>query len=133
MARRPPVPRQIVNDENVVFLRQQTQDTMQSLLTGLGIMGRDKVTSTEYVHNDLDITHLEEAYRGNWIARKIVDIPAKDSTRMWRDWEAKPDQIELLEETERKLHIKQKMRQGLIWARLYGGAALILGTDDGAD
>ena len=61
--------------------------------------------------------------------RKAIEIPAFDSTRMWPAWQAEQDQIEALEETEQRLNIKRKLERALIKARLYGGAAIVIGVD----
>jgi phage-related protein (TIGR01555 family) len=122
-----------VTDNVAQFVRRDVGDTLSGYLSGLADYNqRDRMSAAMYVAPDLTPDQLETAYRGNWIARKVVDIPASDATRMWRNWEAESDQIEKLEETERKFHVKQKVKQALIWARLYGGAGMIIGTDDGA-
>lgn len=106
-------------------------DSFINLLAGLGVPGRDKFASQQYTLNPMTVVDLENAYRGDWIARKVVTIPAWDMTREWRGWKADPDQIELLEEVERKLQVQQKLQSALIKARLYGGAAIVIGVDVG--
>ena len=106
-------------------------DSFINLLAGLGVQGRDKFASQSYSHVQLNNVELENAYRSDWIARKVVTIPAWDMTREWRSWQADPDQIELLETLEKKLFIQNKLQQALIKARLYGGAAIIIGVDAG--
>lgn len=111
-------------------------DSFQSLLTGLGVWGRDRVHSMR-AHLDFweqltfDKASLDALYRGNWLARKIVDIPAFDATRAWRTWDAEQKQTEALEATERQFGLQYKMLNALIKARLYGGAAIIIGCNDG--
>jgi hypothetical protein len=51
-------------------------------------------------------------------------------TREWRDWQAEKEQITAIEAEEKRLAIRPKTRKALTWARLYGGAALILGFGD---
>lgn len=106
------------------------RDSLVSFLSGLGTF-KDVTTSARYKFHELNRHELEKAYRGDWIARKAVDLPAKDATREWRQWQASGDQIEKIEEEERKHDIQRKMRMVLIRSRLYGGAALVLGVDDG--
>jgi uncharacterized protein len=122
--------------DNIVPLqREQPQwmsDSFVNFLAGLGVAGRDKFASQNYVHTPLTVMELEAAYRSDWVAKKIVTIPAWDMTREWRHWEADPDQIELLEEAEKKLFVQQKLQQAMIKARLYGGAVIIIGVDAGA-
>ncbi|MCO5085141.1 MAG: DUF1073 domain-containing protein [Rhizobiaceae bacterium] len=76
---------------------------------------------------DLDLLN---AYRGSWLPRKIVDIPALDSTRKWRDWQAEADQIEKIEEEEKRLGLKAKVYEARVKARLFGGAAIYIATGD---
>ncbi|MBN9448273.1 MAG: DUF1073 domain-containing protein, partial [Bosea sp.] len=76
---------------------------------------------------DLSQHELEAAYRSSTWFGKIVDIPADDSTREWRSWKAEKEQIEAIEAEEKRLQVRQKVRQALIWSRLYGGAVIIPG------
>jgi uncharacterized protein len=109
-------------------LRLYTPDTLQNVISGLGTY-KDKTIATNYVFVPLGIPQLEAAYRGDWIARKVVDIPAQDSTRMWREWQAEKDEITKIEDLERDLDIQGKVNKAMTLARLYGGSALILGVE----
>jgi hypothetical protein len=109
------------------------RDTLYNFLTGLGQQGIDPTQSTNYVLNLLDRATLENMYRGDWLARKIVDAPADDMTREWRSWQASQDQIEKIETVEKAMDLRRKIKQWVIKARLYGGSALIIGVDDGND
>src|ERR1700751_4327571 len=107
--------------ENVVPLEDgvlRYADSYVNLLAGLGMPGRDKFLSQTYTFAPMSVQELEFAYRGDWIARKAVDVPAFDMTREWRDWQADPDQITLLEAVEKSLSVQQKVQQALIKARL---------------
>jgi uncharacterized protein len=123
------------NIDNIVPLvgdARWLNDGFVNMLAGLGVVGRDKFASQQFVHVALNQGELEAAYRSDWIARKVVTIPAWDMTREWRGWQADPDQIELLEAVEKKLFVQQKLQQAMIKARLYGGACIIIGVDAGA-
>jgi phage-related protein (TIGR01555 family) len=106
-------------------------DTLRNLASGL-MSERDKVAANEFYFNEVDPSELEAMYRGDWMAGKAVDIPAFDSVREWRNWQASAEQIELLEAGEKRLGLKEKILEAMIYGRLYGGAALFLGvgTDD---
>lgn len=106
------------------------RDTLRSLVAGLGDPSRDKLASAYYGEQFLDDNQLLNIYRSNWIGRKIVDIPAMDAIRKGRDWQAKADQIELIEAEENRLGYWPKMLEAKIKARLWGGAALYIGTGD---
>jgi uncharacterized protein len=110
----------------------QWVDSFVNLLAGMGVPGRDKFASQAYSYTPMTQFDLEAAYRGDWIARKVIDIPAFDMTREWREWQADEAQVELLEELEKDLFVQQKVQQALIKSRLYGGALIIMGVDNGA-
>lgn len=107
-----------------------TTDSLVNLVTGMGT-GKDKSTATQFAFNPINQQQAEAAYRGDWVSRKIVDIPAYDATREWRQWQAEKADISDLEETEKNLQIQLKIMNAMRKARLYGGAALILGVNQG--
>lgn len=102
-------------------------DRLQNLVAGLGT-GRDKAASSFYAAPTLTDAQIMNAYRGAWLPRKIVDIPALDATRKWRSWQASAEQITAIEAEERRLGLRRKTQQALTMARLQGGSALLAGT-----
>ncbi|MEH6676144.1 anti-CBASS protein Acb1 family protein [Phenylobacterium sp.] len=104
-------------------------DRLFNLVSSLGT-AKDKATSTRYFVQEMDQQQALAAYRSDWIARKVVDIPAFDMIRERRHWQAKAPQIEALEATEARLQVWPKLAKALKLARLYGGSAIILGTGD---
>lgn len=106
-------------------------DSITNWWTSLGSPLADKSQQSQYSLNMLDRGQLEFAYRGDWLARKIVDIPPYDASREWRGWQADADDITRLEAEERRLNLQFKTRDWLAKARLYGGAALVMGVDIG--
>jgi phage-related protein (TIGR01555 family) len=105
-------------------------DSLVNFVTGLGTQ-KDPTTNSFYQLNLLNRNDLENAYRGDWIARRVVDAPAEDATREWRSWQAKQADIEKIENLEKKHDLQRKMRQAIVRARLYGGAALVMGVENG--
>jgi hypothetical protein len=73
--------------------------------------------------------HPDIIFGRDRVSRKICDIPAFDATRAWRAWQAEQDQIEKLERAEREFGLQRKLLHGLSKARLYGGAALVIGIE----
>lgn len=74
-------------------------------------------------------------YRSNWIARKIVDIFPADMLKNWIkiNSQLEPSKIEEINKVIRRTKTKEKLKLGLQWGRLYGGAAgliLIDGQDE---
>jgi uncharacterized protein len=106
------------------------RDGLINLLSGLG-GPQDKAMGGRWVFTPLLQVELEAAYRGDWISRKVVDIPAQDATREWRHWQADDKQIGAIEAEEKRLKLQSKVKQAMIKARLYGGSALIMGVNQG--
>lgn len=109
----------------IAFVR----DSLTSLVSRMGTE-RDKAATVFYTQPVLTDEQIIAAYRGSWLPRKIVDIPALDSCRKWRDWQADNDAIDLIEKEEGRLNVKGKVLEASKKARLFGGAALFIGTGD---
>ncbi|MDW9444827.1 DUF1073 domain-containing protein [Sinorhizobium meliloti] len=105
------------------------RDSLTNMVASLGT-SRDKAAANVYSMPMLTDEELLNAYRGAWLPKKIVDIPAFDSIRAWRDWQAKKPQIEAIEAEEKRLNLMGKLLETRIKARLWGGAALVIGTGD---
>lgn len=105
-------------------------DTLMNLVTGLGT-AKDKHVALRHVFTGLDRVEIDAAYRGDWVAKKIIDIPPHDEVRNGRDWQAENDQIEKIEAEEKRLQLWPKVLRARRLARLYGGAAIYIGVADG--
>jgi phage-related protein (TIGR01555 family) len=113
--------------QNVVpFMR----DRLTNIMSGMGTTV-DKRVGLFYSFVPMDGAQAEAGYRSSWLVRKIVDVPPLDMTRAWRDWQTEAANIEKLEAEEERHQLKAKCKRALILSRLYGGSALILGTNDG--
>lgn len=104
-------------------------DRLINLVTQMGT-GKDRSAHTMYGVVEMTQQQALAAYRSDWIARKVVDIPAFDMVRAGRDWQADAADIEKLEAYEAKLQLWPKLAKALKLARLYGGSAIILGMGD---
>jgi phage-related protein (TIGR01555 family) len=116
---------------------QPFQDSLSALnsglanhMTGLGT-AKDKATQGAWGFSEPDAYQLENAYRSNWMARKVVDIPAMDMIREGIEWQAEGNQIQALDAEMKRLGVTQKLIQALKWSRLYGGAAIYI--SDGSE
>jgi phage-related protein (TIGR01555 family) len=106
-------------------------DGLANSLSGLNTE-RDKAAHSYYAEPTIDPAELINAYRGSWMARKIVDIPALDSCREWRAWQASQTQIEAIEAEEKRLNVRGKVLEARKKARLFGGAAVYADFGDDA-
>ena len=104
-------------------------DRLTNIMSGKGTTA-DRRMWDRYSFVAIDPVEAESAYRSSWLVRKIVDVPALDMTRSWRDWQSDKETIQALEAAEKKLQLKEKCKRALILSRLYGGGALLLGTND---
>lgn len=111
-----------------------TLDSWQNLVTGLGVASKDKGVSTSMTACRLDYNTLTEVYRGDGMAQIIVDVPAGEMTRAGCDFviEGEEEQAEEVQSfLDKKLKILDALRRGHKWRRLYGGAAILIGVNDG--
>lgn len=104
-------------------------DSLTNIVAGLGTE-RDKASHTAYVNPAMQPAQLATMYRASAIAKKIVDLPAEDSCREWREWQASGVDISLIEAEEKRLGLAAKVLEARKKARLFGGAAIYIGTGD---
>lgn len=106
-------------------------------LTGMGFAATDKGASTSYAAPvNLDEREVTEIYRGDGLARRVIDLPAAEALRQGyevvaddaplEDWAQWADGLEI-GPGERGLDLA--LERWLVWHRLYGGSALLLLTD----
>ena len=74
-----------------------------------------------------DYAQWDNCYGTNWIARAIIDEWAADAVREWRS--IKSDGAEDIEGTEDALDLTQVTEEAIAWSRLYGGAGVVMITN----
>lgn len=107
-------------------------DSLRNLVSGLGTH-KDPTTMSRYHYHELNRHELEQAYRSNWVARRVIDAPAEDAAREWRDWQCEQEDIAKIENLERRFQLQKKFKDVIIRSRLYGGAALVMGVEGGGE
>lgn len=105
-------------------------DGIANVLTGLG-GGMDPQSYAYYSVPAISQQQLESSFRVSWLSKKIHTIPPTDAVRAGRSWQADDADIELIEKEEKRLGLWAKVRKAEIFARLYGGSVMLLGTGDG--
>lgn len=100
------------------------KDGFINVLTGSGT-ARDPRSYNRYAFTPLSANDIDAAYRGSVWMRKIIDKPATEMVREWRDWQADADQIEKIETVERTLDLRNKVRRAEVLRGL-GGAGMVL-------
>jgi phage-related protein (TIGR01555 family) len=101
-------------------------DTLKNVVTKLGVPGKSKSHAWVYDYCPIDQLSAESAYCSDWLARKIVDLLPKHATREWRTWQA--DQAEQIYAVEKEFQVRSKVREALVYDRLYGGGAILIGA-----
>lgn len=108
-------------------LTKRISDGMRSVLGNLGDPSRDKAAAIYFTDDHIPDEQLRKAFEGNWIAKKIVTIPAMDATRKWRRWSGEGGDVIRVAETE--FDLREKVYQAMWQARLWGGAAIYIGIE----
>lgn len=106
-------------------------DGWTNLLSGLGKLA-DKTAGTSFgeapVIGDAELAAI---YGGAGIGANIVDMPAEDAVRP--GWEIPADTDGALTRKLDAIGLPGAIEQALKWARLFGGAIVVLGIKDGLD
>jgi len=109
-------------------------DGLANIITGLGVLNKDKRTGARYQEKFLRREDVDPIYQCNDVAARIVDRVPEEMTRegfqTFADSEEITDQIQIIFED---MGLDKKIEEGLKWARLYGGAGLIMGVQDGQE
>lgn len=113
-------------------------DSWKNALTGLGMADRDKLTATQFVNSKRITDELAEAlYHDDDLMAIIAEALPEDATRRgWRlslEGEEESELPSLAEEYEKKLDFRDAFQEAAIWGRVFGGAVVYLGIDDGQE
>lgn len=104
----------------------QLFDGLKSAITGAGTRRDPRASNTYAAASALTQHQIDAAFRGSGLMRKIIQIPAMDMVREWRDWKTEADQITAIEAEEKRHSLRQKVRAVEVLRGL-GGGAMILG------
>lgn len=114
-----------------------THDAFQNQMARLGYDQPNLVEGAQYPNTRISFNYnlFNSMYRSSWIVRKIIDVIPSDMLKNWIKItsELEPANIKKIERCITRTNTKVKIKQGLKWARLYGGAIgliLIEGHDN---
>jgi phage-related protein (TIGR01555 family) len=114
----------------VLSIESKRNDGWQNTLTGIGAFQRDKRMAMRHlVDAPLGMMELEGMYHGDDVVRRICELLPREMVREWIEIPGDPDN-KLMAKVD-DLGIRQAFHEAQTWARLYGGAVIILGVDDG--
>jgi len=110
---------------------QAVTDGFLNLVSALGSSSDKNAYSGYAIPVQMSQLQLDAMYRGSWLAGKIVDAPVADMTREWvaLTWDGRDDDdndSNAIEVAEVALKFRERIRTGMKWARLYGGACSIV-------
>lgn len=109
------------------------EDSLINAATGLGTLS-DPQTHNVWVRRGYNERLLTTLYVENWIARRIITVPADDATKHGRRITTpsmSPEDIRRFEQAEKHMHVKQASRSALYWSRLYGGGGIFVAVGGG--
>jgi len=103
-----------------------TSDGLVNVMSGLGTARTKRYHNAFQYVNLNDWQQLDSAFMSNWLARQIVEVPAEDMTREWRT--IKSADAEAIRVEEDRHMIPSMINDALCWARLFGGAGVLMIT-----
>ena len=106
--------------------RARTLDAFTNVLARLGAGTPNLLEGTEYSLQRLsrDFNQLNALYRESWIIRRIIDVIPSDMLKNWITITSgiDPDVEKKLSISLRRTQLIDKLKRGMQWGRLYGGA-----------
>lgn len=108
-------------------------DGWNNIMLGLG-GNKDATNKSQYNMDRLKSflrDELNALYSTNWIASKVVDIPVDDALKDDRIISTKnPEDLKVFEKAYKSFNIDDKVKNLGKWSRAFGGAVIIIVTDD---
>lgn len=102
-------------------------DGLISLVSGMGTT-TDPRSWQRYHSRWMSDHDIDQAYRASWVMRRIIDKPATEMVREWRDWQGDSDDIGAIEAEEKRLGLRSKVRTAERLRGL-GGAGMVIYVD----
>ena len=106
--------------------RARALDAFTNVLARLGAGTPNLLEGTEYSLQCLsrDFNQLNALYRESWIIRRIIDVIPSDMLKNWITITSgiDPDVEKKLSISLRRTQLIDKLKRGMQWGRLYGGA-----------
>ena len=108
------------------LIRSRALDAFSNVLARLGAGTPNLLEGTEYSLQRMsrDFNTLNALYRESWIVRRIIDVIPADMLKNWITITSglDPDVEKRLSLTLRRTQLIDKIKRGMQWGRLYGGA-----------
>lgn len=116
--------------KSVEKINQIRKDGWMNIFTGLGIQGRDKNASTIFRQcRTFTFVEYDQLYRFDGLTKRIIDIVGSEMLR--QGWEVEGDSDGEIKNVLEEISAYEKLTSMIKWARLYGGAVIVMGIADG--
>lgn len=108
-------------------------DAFQNTTTGVGVAGRDKRLFASALYAPKTFKDLREFWQSDYLAARVVEAHSEEMTRAgWKLSAPDPQISELLEDRVDGMNLAGTLRKALNYQRALGGAAILMGVDDGS-
>ena len=129
--------KQKLKNQADVLTRLYTTDAFRNQMARLGFGQPNLNEGADYPLTRMGYSYnlFTSMYRSSWIVRKIIDVFPSDMVKNWIKFNSSldPEKISKINSVLRKTKTKEKIKEGLRWARLYGGAAGLILIDGDED
>ena len=110
----------------------QRNDSWQNVMTGMGVYGRDRKEHSSFSDEmRLAETVCRNLFTYSGLAQTIGQLPAYDALRKW--FTVDGDTENLVLNKMKILGAKYQLLRARVWARVYGGALVVMMIDDGGE
>lgn len=108
----------------------ERNDSWQNVMSGMGITGRDRKEATSFAAEArVAETVCRNLFTYSGLAQTIAQLPTYDALRQW--FTVDGDVENLVQNKMKILGAKYQLLRARVWARVYGGALVVMLIDDG--
>lgn len=109
-------------------------DGWSNVITGFGRQAFDKLANSVATYIQMPEAEVEDLYAVDDNAAKIVDKLPEEALRKWISLEVGDSELASGIDTYLdKMNVPAQLEKAWKWARLYGGAAILINVDDGKE
>ena len=124
--------KKLTNDELVKIA--ENYDYIVNRLSAIGT-SKDKNANNSYVNTYIDDNLAIGLYASSWIGARMVNLPIFEAFRQGREFihEQSENEKNKILRAEKVHQVHTKLKQGLTYASIFGGAVLMLGVENSGD
>jgi len=107
-------------------------DALYNALTGWGSRADPLMQTTFQPGTLFNQTQLENFYRYDWLIRRVMEVIPGDAVRQGINMKTEDEEIiTKIDDKLNDLDAWEKLKEAMQWARLYGGAVVVIGAMGG--